>query len=65
MLYTLSGSSTGQVHRGRGRGLVNPFTSMMRGQPVYTYMVSVPPCEQTFNQISYRIGTFNPEEQQE
>ena len=47
-----------------GQGLVNPFTSVMRDNQC-TLMVSVPPCEQTFNQISYCIGTFNPEEQQE
>ena len=29
-------------HFSRGLGPVNPYISMMRGQPVYTYMVSVP-----------------------
>ena len=36
----------------QGQGPVNPYTLMMRGQPVFTYMVSVPPCEQTFDQVS-------------
>ena len=48
-----------------GAGAGEPLYFSDEGQPVYTFMVSVPPCEQTFNQISNCIGTFNPEEQQE
>ena len=48
-----------------GAGAGEPLYFSDEGQPVYTYIVSVPPCEQTFNQVSYCIGTFNPEEQQE
>ena len=40
MLCTLSGDTTGQFSRGPGP--VNPLYFNDEGQPVYTYMVSVP-----------------------
>ena len=43
MLHALSRSSTGLHQHCRGRGLVvNPLYFDDGGQPVYTYMVSVP-----------------------
>ena len=30
------------------------------GQPIYTYMVQCPPCEQIFNQVSSCTGTLQP-----
>ena len=46
-LCTLSGDLTDNF--GRRWGPVHPYISMMRGQPVYTYMVRCPPCKQTLD----------------
>ena len=42
-----------------GAGASEPLYFDDEGQQVYTYMVSVPPCEQTFNQVSNSIGLYN------
>ena len=41
-----------------GAGAGEPLYFSDEGQPIYTYMVSVPPCEQTLDQISYCIGNL-------
>ena len=42
-----------------GAGASEPLYFDDGGQPVYTYMVSVPPCKQTFYQVPHSIGLLN------
>ena len=45
--------------RTAGAGASEPLYFDDEGQPVYTYMVSVPPCKQTFNQVPHSIGLLD------
>ena len=42
-----------------GAGAGEPLYFDNDGQQVFTHMVSVPSCKQTFDQVSHSIGLYN------